>query len=192
MYLRTLLYALLQGVALGTHEPPSNSPSQGCASTTAHGEAIGACSGALVKYDGSAESVRVPDELLDLYLSSQDSTSLTSKVLDVYAAYVDEGEVSVAAVRLRVVAAVHAVENDLRRPRNFAIDDSRCSTALMHHIHVRIVCPHPMHDSAETYEYLVIYDNCISIPLLRLSNNGRWVRTLWAPSCPSCTPPGAG
>lgn len=37
---------------------------------------------------------KVPDRLLDLYLSSQDSISLTSKVLDVYAAYVDEGEVS--------------------------------------------------------------------------------------------------
>lgn len=99
MYLRTLLYALRQGVALGTHEPPSTCSLQGCASRMGHGQAIGASSGTLVKYDGSAESVRVPDELLDLYLSSQDSTSLTSKVLDVYAAYVDEGEVSIAAVR---------------------------------------------------------------------------------------------
>ena len=52
-----------------------------------------------MKQDSSASSVSVPDELLDLYLSSEDSTSLTSKVLDVYATYVDEGEVSLAAAR---------------------------------------------------------------------------------------------
>lgn len=116
MYLRTLLYALRQGVAPGTHEPSSTSPAQVCASSSGLVEAIGASSGALVKYDGSAESVRVPDELLDLYLSSQDSTSLTSKVLDVYAAYVNEGEVSLAAVRLRVVEAIFALENALNMP----------------------------------------------------------------------------
>lgn len=110
MYLRTLLYALRQGVALGTHKSASTFPAQACTSTSGVGEAIRASSGALVTYDSSAESVRVPDELLDMYLSSQDSTSLTSKVLDVYATYVDEGEVSLAAVRLRVVEAIYALE----------------------------------------------------------------------------------
>lgn len=39
--------------------------------------------------------VKVPDKLLDFYLSSKDSSSLTAKVLDMYAEYVDEGEVRV-------------------------------------------------------------------------------------------------
>ncbi|CAM9884888.1 unnamed protein product, partial [Ectocarpus sp. 12 AP-2014] len=69
MYLRTLLYALRQGVALESGEP-------------------------------------VPDRLLDLYLSSEDSISLTSKVLDVYAAYVDRGEASLARRKIRYYALV--------------------------------------------------------------------------------------
>lgn len=41
----------------------------------------------------------VPDHLLDVYLSLEDSISLTSKVLDVYAAYVDKGEVRLTHFR---------------------------------------------------------------------------------------------
>lgn len=99
MYLRTLLYALRQGVALDSaertsaSEPPIASPTGGL-NDGSHASSIGNAS-------ASPESAagKVPDKLLDLYLSSQDSISLTSKVLDVYAAYVDEGEVSRAGRR---------------------------------------------------------------------------------------------
>lgn len=92
MYLRTLLYALRQGVALdsGGRTAPTRAVHDGARASSAGGAVA------------SPESVagKVPDRLLDLYLSSQDSISLTSKVLDVYAAYVDEGEVSRAKQRL--------------------------------------------------------------------------------------------
>ena len=144
MYLRTLLYALLQGVALGPHERASTPPAKICASASGVGEPTGASSGALVKYDYSAESVRVPDKLLDLYLSSQDSTSLTSKVLDVYAAYVDEGEVSLVAVRLRVVAGIHALENALKRSL-YIYPSTALATGMYG------VCRHPSSDARQRW-----------------------------------------
>lgn len=94
MYLRTLLYALRQGVALDSGEPSSKSALSSV--STAGGVGQGADSSSDDPAPASSDSAdgQVPDRLLDLYLSSQDSISLTSKVLDVYAAYVDEGEVS--------------------------------------------------------------------------------------------------
>lgn len=93
MYLRTLLYALRQGVALQRREPtPVSSVAIINPSKTNCENEVGVSHSALASQDGSAASV--PDRLLDLYLSLKDSISLTSKVLDVYAAYVDEGEVS--------------------------------------------------------------------------------------------------
>ena len=94
MYLRTLLYALRQGVALdsGDAAPAASSPT--AASTTGGAEDghdasdAGDMGGEKDRFPG-----KVPDRLLDMYLSAKDSISLTSKVLDVYAAYVDEGEV---------------------------------------------------------------------------------------------------
>lgn len=92
MYLRTLLYALRQGVALdsGERAAPTGGAGDGPQASDT-GDAVASPKSAAGK---------VPDRLLDLYLSSQDSISLTSKVLDVYAAYVDEGEVSRTARRL--------------------------------------------------------------------------------------------
>lgn len=89
MYLRTLLYALRQGVALdprgkdSKHSEIANDPSVRASITSGPSE------------DEGELNVKVPDTLLDFYLSSKDSSSLTSKVLDMYAAYVDEGEVRV-------------------------------------------------------------------------------------------------
>lgn len=91
MYLRTLLYALRQGVALDTRGSASTSPAPSSISAPGVGEGVDNLSSDLTHQDTAAG--RVPDRLLDLYLSTEDSISLTSKVLDVYAAYVDEGEV---------------------------------------------------------------------------------------------------
>ena len=86
MYLRTLLYALRQGVALDSGE--RGAPKAGVSGGSQ------ACGTGDAVPSPKSSAGKVPDMLLDLYLSSQDSISLTSKVLDVYAAYVDEGEVS--------------------------------------------------------------------------------------------------
>lgn len=93
MYLRTLLYALRQGVALdsGDQTPTSALPIALTGGVDDHSRAS---STANTVANPEGATGKVPDRLLDLYLSSQDSISLTSKVLDVYAAYVDEGEVS--------------------------------------------------------------------------------------------------
>lgn len=92
MYLRTLLHALRQGVALEKGEPlPSAFPTTTPVSTTEVVEGLDASSSVLTSEDSCAGSV--PDHLLDVYLSLEDSISLTSKVLDVYAAYVGKGEV---------------------------------------------------------------------------------------------------
>lgn len=86
MYLRTLLYALRQGVALDQPESGGSMQRMGIEAsgpdTPREGEEVFFTEGA------------VPDRLLDLYLSAHDSSSLTSLVLDVYATYVDAGEVS--------------------------------------------------------------------------------------------------
>ncbi len=93
MYLRTLLYALRQGVALdsGGAAPKSSSPT--AASTAAVDDAENVPNAGSTGADEESFPGKVPDRLLDMYLSAKDSISLTSKVLDVYAAYVDEGEV---------------------------------------------------------------------------------------------------
>lgn len=90
MYLRTLLYALRQGVALESGEPSTKSS----ASSASAGDIDASSVGESALVDPASPAGRVPDRLLDMYLSSEDSISLTSKVLDVYAGYVDEGEVS--------------------------------------------------------------------------------------------------
>lgn len=94
MYLRTLLYALRQGVALDSGEPAPTSALSSVAPTAGVGQGADASSTDHAPVSSDSADGKVPDRLLDLYLSSQDSISLTSKVLDVYAAYVDEGEVS--------------------------------------------------------------------------------------------------
>lgn len=94
MYLRTLLYALRQGVALDSGEPASKSALSSVAPTGGVGQGAESSSDDPALAHSASADGQVPDRLLDLYLSSQDSISLTSKVLDVYAAYVDEGEVS--------------------------------------------------------------------------------------------------
>lgn len=100
MYLRTLLYALRQGVALDSGEQTSTSELTTAPTGGVNGGSAASNTGnALANPENVAG--KVPDRLLDLYLSSQDSISLTSKVLDVYAAYVDEGEVSRARCGLR-------------------------------------------------------------------------------------------
>lgn len=93
MYLRTLLYALRQGVALdsGEQNPSSARP---IAPTGEGADGLQEPSAGNSVANPERAAGLVPDRLLDLYLSSEDSISLTSKVLDVYAAYVDEGEVS--------------------------------------------------------------------------------------------------
>lgn len=92
MYLRTLLHALRQGVALDKGGPlASASPATTPVSTTGVVEGLDASSSVLASEDSCAGSV--PDHLLDVYLYLEDSISLTSKVLDVYAAYVGKGEV---------------------------------------------------------------------------------------------------
>lgn len=92
MYLRTLLYALRREVGLNPMTKASkcfeiendSSASTRASITSGPGED-----------EGEEVNVKVPDESLYFYLSSKDSSSLTSKVLDMYAAYVDEGEVRV-------------------------------------------------------------------------------------------------
>lgn len=87
MYLRTLLYALRLGVMLDTPRVGSSGKPKGDDPSDSEDS---------MKKEGfSCSWGHVPDRLLDLYLSSLDSISLTSKVLDVYATYVDEGEVSI-------------------------------------------------------------------------------------------------
>lgn len=93
MYLRTLLYALRQGVALDSGEPASKS-ALSSVTPTGVGQGADSSSDDPAPVNSDSTDGKVPDQLLDLYLSSQDSISLTSKVLDVYAAYVDKGEVS--------------------------------------------------------------------------------------------------
>eukprot|EP00903_Cladosiphon_okamuranus_P017528 g16143.t1 len=104
MYLRTLLYALRQGVALdsGERTAPTGGVDDG-SNASSTGDAI-----------TSPESAagKVPDRLLDLYLSSQDSISLTSKVLDVYAAYVDDGEMG-TNIMGAVLSVLYASRNGL-------------------------------------------------------------------------------
>lgn len=94
MYLRTLLYALRQGVALDACGVASTSSVSSSFSTPELGDGADVHESNLADYSASIKSV--PDRLLDLYLSSEDSITLTSKVLDVYATYVDEGQVSAA------------------------------------------------------------------------------------------------
>ncbi|CAM9207909.1 unnamed protein product, partial [Hapterophycus canaliculatus] len=108
MYLRTLLYALRQGVALES----GVSAQKSSASSVSGGEAdaSSATDSALTIPDSPAG--RVPDRLLDLYLSSEDSISLTSKVLDVYAGYVDEGEMG-ANIMGAVLSVLYAARNGL-------------------------------------------------------------------------------
>lgn len=92
MYLRTLLYALRQGVALdgSDHAPASSALIPG----SQPGMDVADTAGMLpMEADTDTCAGSVPDRLLDMYLSTKDSISLTSKVLDVYATYVDEGEV---------------------------------------------------------------------------------------------------
>ncbi|CAM9828683.1 unnamed protein product, partial [Scytosiphon promiscuus] len=108
MYLRTLLYALRQGVALESGEPAARS-SEPMAS---EGEANAPGAGASALATPDRPTGRVPDRLLDLYLSSEDSISLTSKVLDVYAGYVDEGEMG-ANIMGAVLSVLYAARNGL-------------------------------------------------------------------------------
>lgn len=96
MYLRTLLYALRQGVALESGEPVSKPPSPSAATAAEAAPGVDASSTGSVASNPDGAAGKVPDRLLDLYLSSEDSISLTSKVLDVYATYVDRGEASLA------------------------------------------------------------------------------------------------
>lgn len=92
MYLRTLLHALRQGVALDKGGPLASAASATTpVSTAGVVEGLDASSSVLTSENSCAGSV--PDRLLDVYLSLEDSISLTSKVLDVYAAYVGKGEV---------------------------------------------------------------------------------------------------
>lgn len=93
MYLRTLLYALRQGVALDRPDP-HHLPCSALDSGAQPDVEIGDISSIIpLKEEAGPCEGSVPDYLLHLYLSTEDSISLTSKVLDVYAAYVDEGEV---------------------------------------------------------------------------------------------------
>lgn len=92
MYLRTLLYALRQGVALDTPDPHATFSALG-SGTQPDVEVGDTPSNFSTKAEACPCGGSVPDRLLDMYLSTEDSISLTSKVLDVYAAYVDEGEV---------------------------------------------------------------------------------------------------
>lgn len=98
MYLRTLLYALRQGVALDHRESGISIQPTG----------VGYNGLETLQAKAKTRSSRgeVPDYLLDLYLSSGDSISLTSKVLDIYAVYVDEGEVSIVRDLVHVSATL--------------------------------------------------------------------------------------
>ncbi|CAM9105161.1 unnamed protein product [Ectocarpus fasciculatus] len=108
MYLRTLLYALRQGVALESGEPASKPPLSSVATAAEAASGVDASSTGSVVSNPDGAAGKVPDRLLDLYLSSEDSISLTSKVLDVYAAYVDRGEASLARRKNRWFALMGA------------------------------------------------------------------------------------
>lgn len=98
MYLRTLLYALRQGVALDKQGSISTALVPTYVPTPEVCDGFDTSSTVVTNQDDFAG--RVPDDLLDIYLSSEDSISLTSKVLDVYAAYVDVGEVSLICTKV--------------------------------------------------------------------------------------------
>lgn len=101
MYLRTLLYALRQGVALG--RPIRDVEYSMVVSATQPGRGDAECPSMFPAETTDCWHGSVPDHLLDSYLTSEDSISLTSKVLDVYAAYIDEGEVSVVSAFHKMV-----------------------------------------------------------------------------------------
>ncbi|CAN0455658.1 unnamed protein product, partial [Ectocarpus sp. 12 AP-2014] len=111
MYLRTLLYALRQGVALESGESVSKSPSSVATAADA-APGVDASSTVSVASNPDGAAGKVPDRLLGLYLSSEDSISLTSKVLDVYAAYVDRGEMG-ASIMGAVLSVLYAARNGL-------------------------------------------------------------------------------
>ncbi|CAM9478053.1 unnamed protein product [Discosporangium mesarthrocarpum] len=98
MYLRTLMYALRLQVALEKMNKGNNSGSKKTGHYTDASAAAAASEGggSISPVDNcSSDGVQVAslvDKLLDVYLTAEDSISLTSKVLDVCAAYVDEGE----------------------------------------------------------------------------------------------------
>lgn len=113
MYLRTLLYALRQGVMLDRPDldgkfsvfSPATQPDEGGGDSLRGLTATGG--------EGHTEA-NVPDRLLDVYLSTEDSISLTSKVLNVYAGYIDEGEASYCIPLLHVTRLTSPLGTRLR------------------------------------------------------------------------------
>ncbi|CAM9153609.1 unnamed protein product [Ascophyllum nodosum] len=111
LYLRTLLYALRQGVALYPTARDSTRPTAvSAASQPDIGASANDPSSGGVLGEGFGSSV--PDILLDFYLSSKNNFALTSKVLDMYAAYVDQGKVG-ANIMGAVLSVLYAARSGL-------------------------------------------------------------------------------